>query len=208
MFFTKVRFVYVDTDYLKYLHSVDSEVFYEANSSYHLKPHLGILLEQNGKKYVIPLTSAKEKHRKWADVSASWYRIYEIVDITKDPVRKNDILVPIRNQTILQSLDPLSQSHYRQRILSVLDMRKMFPVSDNLYHEIDFKIAPSLSLPEKQRIFLMLKEYDFLLHRIDAIEIKVNKIYNKQILQGKVLKYHCNFKNLESALDRYNSFSL
>lgn len=105
MKFNKIQFVYIDVNYLEYLHKIDSEIWFdEENENYKMKPHLGVLLNNNGKQYVIPLTSAKEKHKDWEDVTASWYRIYEVVDITQDPVRQNDIIVDIKNQEILKKL--------------------------------------------------------------------------------------------------------
>ena len=67
-------------DYLKALHDVDSEVMYRRSADYAKKPFLGILVTNHDRKYVIPLTSAKEKHKSWADVHQSYYRIYEIID--------------------------------------------------------------------------------------------------------------------------------
>ena len=74
MKFDEVQFVYIDVDYLEYLHEIESEIFFDRNDpEYKRKPHLGILLNNDGREYVIPLTSAKDKHRTWEDVTASWY---------------------------------------------------------------------------------------------------------------------------------------
>lgn len=62
MDFKEFRFVFIDTAYLKYLHNYDSEIFFSADTDYSKKPHLGILINCHGRKYVIPLTSAKRKH--------------------------------------------------------------------------------------------------------------------------------------------------
>ena len=61
-----LKFVNVDMDYLKHLHNACSEVFYKPND-YDNKPYLGVLMTNNDKKYVLPLTSAKEKHKTWKD---------------------------------------------------------------------------------------------------------------------------------------------
>lgn len=106
MKFDKVQFVYIDIDYLEYLHEIEPEIYFDKDDpNYKLKPHLGILLNNDGREYVIPLTSGKDKHKDWADVTASWYRIYEVIDITKDPVKANDVIVEIRNQDILKKID-------------------------------------------------------------------------------------------------------
>ena len=204
MKFDKVQFVYIDIDYLEYLHEIEPEIYFDKdNSNYKLKPHLGILLNNDGREYVIPLTSGKDKHKDWADVTASWYRIYEVIDITKDPVKANDVIVEIRNQDILKKIDKDKQKDYRQRILSVLDLRKMFPVDDSVYKKVKFDISSGMSRSDNQRTFLMIKEYNFLKELDDEIEKKATKIYDKQIIKNKVLKYHCDYRKLEKAFDKY-----
>ena len=191
MNFDKVQFVYIDVDYMEYLNGIDSEIFFnKEDENYRLKPHLGILLNNEGMKYVIPLTSAKEKHKGWADVTANWYRVYEVIDIKKDPVDRDDIIVEVKNQEILRKIEPEDQRNARQRILSVLDMRKMFPVDNTVYTEVKFNISSSGSRSDNQRTFLMIKEYNFLKEIADDIAKKATKIYEKQIRKNKVLPYH------------------
>ncbi len=204
MKFSKVQFVYINIDYLKAMHEADSEIFYdENNKEYKFKPHLGMLINQEDREYVIPLTSAKEKHKKWADVSGEWYRIYEIIDITKTPVRKNDIIVDIKNQELLKNIPLETRKNYKQRILSVLDIRKMFPVKKGVYTKINFEISSQASTADNQRMALMLKEYNFICNIKEKIEEKAEKIYVKQQKKNKILKYHCNYKKLEQAADEY-----
>ena len=204
MKFSKVQFVYIDIDYLKAMNEADSEIFYdENNKEYKFKPHLGMLINQEDREYVIPLTSAKEKHKKWADVSGEWYRIYEIIDITTTPVRKNDIIVDIKNQDLLKNIPLETRKNYKQRILSVLDIRKMFPVKKGVYTKIKFEISSRASIADNQRMALMLKEYNFICNIKEKIEEKAEKIYVKQQKKNKILKYHCNCKKLEQASDEY-----
>lgn len=204
MNFDKIQFVYIDTNYMEYLNGIDSEIFFNKNDkNYSFKPHLGILLNNTGMKYVIPLTSAKEKHKNWADVTANWYRIYEIINIKNDPIDKDDIIVAIKNQDILKKLKPEDQLNAHQRILSILDIRKMFPVNEAVYKKVDFNVTNDTSKIDKQRTFLMIKEYNFLNTISNDIARKATKIYEKQILKNKVLPYHCNYKKLEQALKEY-----
>ena len=204
MKFSKVQFVYIDIDYLKAMNEADSEIFYdENNKEYKFKPHLGMLINQEDREYVIPLTTAKEKHKKWADVSGEWYRIYEIIDITTTPVRKNDIIVDIKNQDLLKNIPLETRKNYKQRILSVLDIRKMFPVKKGVYTKIKFEISSRASIADNQRMALMLKEYNFICNIKEKIEEKAEKIYVKQQKKNKILKYHCNYKKLEQASDEY-----
>ena len=196
--------MYIDIDYLKAMNEADSEIFYdENNKEYKFKPHLGMLINQEDREYVIPLTSAKEKHKKWADVSGEWYRIYEIIDITTTPVRKNDIIVDIKNQDLLKNIPLETMKNYKQRILSVLDIRKMFPVKKGVYTKIKFEISSRASIADNQRMALMLKEYNFICNIKEKIEEKAEKIFVKQQKKNKILKYHCNYKKLEQASDEY-----
>ena len=196
--------MYIDIDYLKAMNEADSEIFYdENNKEYKFKPHLGMLINQEDREYVMPLTSAKEKHKKWADVSGEWYRIYEIIDITTTPVRKNDIIVYIKNQDLLKNIPLETRKNYKQRILSVLDIRKMFPVKKGVYTKIKFEISSRASIADNQRMALMLKEYNFICNIKEKIEEKAEKIYVKQQKKNKILKYHCNYKKLEQASDEY-----
>lgn len=127
MKFDKVQFVYIDIDYLEYLHEIEPEIYFD-----------------------------KDK-----------------------------------------------QKDYRQRILSVLDLRKMFPVDDSVYKKVKFDISSGMSRSDNQRTFLMIKEYNFLTEIADEIEKKATKIYDKQIIKSKVLKYHCDYRKLEKAFDKY-----
>ena len=204
MKFMKAQFVYIDIDYMEYLNGIDSEIFFNKDDeNYRLKPHLGVLLNNAGMKYVIPLTSAKEKHKSWADVTANWYRIYEVIDIKKDPIDKEDIIVEVKNQEILRKIKPENQVNARQRILAILDMRKMFPVDETVYQEVKFKISSKDSKADIQRMFLMIKEYNFLNAIADEIAKKTTKIYEKQIRKNKILPYHCDYRKLEEALEKY-----
>ena len=202
MKFDKVQFVYIDMNYLKKLNEIESEIFYDAeNENYKEKPHLGILLNNEGREYVIPLTSAKEKHKTWDDVTASWYRIYEIIQ--KSEIRDGDIVVDIKNRDILNKIALEEQENYKQRILAVLDIRKMFPVKKGVYTKIRFEISTKVSQKENQRMALMMKEYAFILNISDKIEEKASKIYKKQMEKNKVLKYHCDYRKLEKFVEEY-----
>ncbi len=63
-----LKFINVSTNYLKAMHNACPEVFYSTNG-YENKPHIGILISENNLEYVIPLSSAKSKHKSWKNVS-------------------------------------------------------------------------------------------------------------------------------------------
>ena len=204
----KIQFIYINNEYLKYLSAIEPELQFDEDRNYEEKPHIGILINNSGQKYVIPLTSAKEKHRNWADVSATWFRLYEIIDERTDTIRKDDVIVEIKNQDILRTIAPKDMPYIKQKILSVLDIRKMFPIIDGVYNLINIEINSSKSRDSNNKHHLLFKEYLFLLRIIKDIEEKAEKTYTKQVVAGKILKYHCNYKKLEMALEDYKKNNL
>ena len=79
----------IEREYLRFLNSKDSQVFFEDTEEYERKPHLGIVVGINGMKYCIPLTSAKPGHLGWANVSKHNIVIYEKVD--KSEIHRKDV---------------------------------------------------------------------------------------------------------------------
>lgn len=117
----KLTFINIEQSYLKKLHDACSEVYYKP-SGYENKPYIGILINKNDRKYVIPLSSAKEKHKTWKNV--------------------------------------------------------------------------------KKYKDLLNKEYSFCLKVIDEVIGRANKLYDKQMETGKVVKFCCDFKALEEVADK------
>ena len=70
----KLTFINIDPSYLKKLHDACSEVYYKP-SGYENKPYIGILINKHDRKYIIPLSSAKAKHKTWKNVvkNAIWF---------------------------------------------------------------------------------------------------------------------------------------
>ena len=117
----KLTFINIEQSYLKKLHDACSEVYYKP-SGYENKPYIGILINKNDRKYVTPLSSAKEKHKTWKNV--------------------------------------------------------------------------------KKYKDLLNKEYSFCLKVIDEVIGRANKLYDKQMATGKVVKFCCDFKALEEVADK------
>ena len=117
----KLTFINIEQSYLKKLHDACSEVYYKP-SGYENKPYIGILINKNDRKYVIPLSSAKEKHKTWKNVTK-----------------------------------------YKD---------------------------------------LLNKEYSFCLKVIDEVIGRANKLYDKQMATGKVVKFCCDFNALEEVADK------
>lgn len=207
MQFKEFRFIYISLDYLRKMHEVDSEVFFVDDLSYEKKPHLGILITEGNWKYVIPLTSAKPKHALWEDVTATNYRIYEIINMKKAVYDKDDIIVDIRNDDILKGKLAAGENpeDYKQRILSILEIKKMFPIVDGAFTYAKLDVVDGLDEEELHRRVLMQKEYQFCVGIREDIQKKALKIYKKQMESGKVLKFHCNYKRLELAAESYRA---
>ncbi len=183
MFFENFRFVKISLEYLEKLYEVDTEVFFDRNSNYENKPHLGILLNNEGMEYVIPLTSAKNKHRKWHNVTDTNYLIYEYIN--KKAIRDNDIFV-FQNKTKVK------------RILAVLEIKKMIPVKQGLYEEIDIDAIQDVAYKK-----LLEKEVRFCRSKRQGILERADKIYEEQMTKKFVKPFHCNFETLEAVCKTY-----
>ncbi len=164
-----------------------SEVYYKSQG-YENKPYIGILINKDGRKYVIPLSSAKEKHKNWKNVNQECYLIYETA--RKDCMRKDDIWVSIKQDNV-------------KHILSVMDIKKMIPVVENVYSRVNINTSKNDSEDVKKYKDLLNKEYSFCLKIIDEVIGKANKLYDKQMNTGKITKFCCNFKTLEEVADKY-----
>ena len=202
--FSDFCFVFVKPEYLKALHDADSEIFYSTDTDYSQKPHLGILTTCNNRKYVIPLTSAKRKHANWRDITATNYRIYEEIDTRTAVMDAYDIIVDETNTHKLRQrgISEGDFQFYKKRILSILEIKKMFPVIDGVYYIADLS-SPTASIEDEQRRNLMIKEYFFCKKYKEQIQAKAKTIYEKQMATGVVAPYHCNFGVLEAIADTY-----
>lgn len=177
MKFNEFSFVFISLDYLRQMHRVDSEVFFVDNESYKNKPYLGVLINNNNTKYVIPLTSAKDKHKTWSDVTATNYIIYEIINVEKTKVDEDDVITEIKNKKLLQDKGiPASEYYkYKKRILSVLEIKKMIPIKEGVYTYANLNKEQGLDKDELQRRGLMYKEYRFCLKIKDKVQEKAKK---------------------------------
>lgn len=182
----KLTFININQIYLKELHDVCSEVYYKP-SGYDNKPYIGILVNKNDRKYVVPLSSAKEKHKKWKNVNKECYLIYE--KAKQSDMGKNDIYVQIEDDNV-------------KHILSVMDIKKMIPVIEGVYSRVNLNPDINDSDDEKKYKSLLNKEYSFCLKIIDEVIEKANKLYDKQINTGKTTMFCCDFKALETVADR------
>lgn len=186
----KLQFVTINQAYLKELHDACSEVYYKS-SNYDKKPYIGVLVSNNDRHYVIPLSSAKEKHKTWKNVNKECFLVYEYADETK--MGDRDIWVAVEGKAQVK------------HILSVIDIKKMIPVEEGLYSIAELNDSDSDTQETKKYKDLLNKEYAFCLKIMDDVIDKADKLYRKQMTTGKVAKLCCDFKALEEVCDTYNS---
>lgn len=181
--FEKFGFYKVNIDYVKYLSSKDGQVFYDGCPNYVRKPFLGLLTNVGGYTYCIPLTSAKQRQLNWSNITEHNYIIYE--NVKHSELHQNDVYKKI-------------SSELYKKVLAVLEIRKMIPVSIDLCEYIDFNKETDERYKD-----LLDKEYNFLKPYKNDILEKAESLYNKQIESKVVKSCYCNFKLLEAALKEY-----
>lgn len=186
---SNMKFINVDTEYIKALHDVCEEVRYKS-VGYDNKPFVGILINNDDRKYVIPLSSAKQKHKSWKNVNKEIYLIYE--NTAKANMSHNDIWVELND-------DKMRVKH----IMSVIDIKKMIPIKEGCYSVVQLNAEDRDSEDIIKYKDLLNKEYSFCLKIIDEVIDKANKIYDKQMRTQKVAKFCCDFRALEKVCDTY-----
>lgn len=188
----KIRLYTIDVDYVEYLHNADNEVYFENTPEYKNKPYVGIIITNNGYNYFIPLTSAKEKHKKLKNSSDSHLLIYENLSLAHS--------MSIDTSAWIFNVVEINNVQHIKHILSVLDLKKMIPVPTGAYYKTDIE---HISSSEYKR--LLLKEYEFIRPKQDSIVKKVEKMYNNQVKTGKIFSGFCNFRLLEEMCDKYKT---
>lgn len=183
-----LKFININQSYLKYLHDACPEIYYKS-TDYETKPYLGILLNHDGREYVIPLSSAKEKHKTWKNVDADRFLIYE--NCKKDLISEKAVFTENKDGTV-------------KHILSIIDLKKMLPIKSGLYSFVDFRVKTGDTDDIKNYKNLLQKEYSFCLKIIDSILTKATKLYDRQMRTGKIIKFCADFKLLEQKCDEWS----
>lgn len=178
--FVDFSFYKIETEYLKFLHSIDSEVYYDISYEKNFKPYIDLLIGIENYKYFIPITSPKEKHKLWKNVSSEHFLIYEVVK---------------ENEKYSNHIYKAYSSNKLIHVLGVLDLKKMIPVPDGAYERIDFKCIGDNNYKN-----LLQKEYSFCLSVKEKIIKHVQKIYEKRNNNYKI-RFSCDFNKLEKALE-------
>lgn len=176
-------FYTINPNYLRYLYETDSEVYYNPQYWVTKKPFVGIVIGLGDYNYFIPLTSAKEKHKKWKNIGEMHFLVYEIVD--------SSVYIP-------GNIYKFGSMGEKLHILSVLDIKKMIPVPDGEYEYIDFNL-----LEDERYKILFKKEYSFC-HQIRRIILRnAGRLYFDQMENGNVKAMCCDFKKLERASEQW-----
>ena len=164
------------------------EVYYKS-IGYENKPYIGILKNEENRSYVVPLSSAKEKHKSWKNINQECYLAYEYA--LKSKMGDADIWVQDDEENMVK------------HIMAVIDIKKMIPIKSGVYKEVNLnKENADMSETVKYKD-LMNKEYFFCLKIAEDLIKKANRLYNSQMATGKVKKFCCDFKLLEQACDTY-----
>lgn len=120
----KMKFININQEYIKALHEVCPEVFYK-EKDYEGKPYIGILVNKENRKYVIPLSSAKNKHKTWKNIHNDCFLVYEFEKV--ENLGTDAIWVKSNEADLVK------------HIFSVLDIKKMIPIKEGLYSVVDMK---------------------------------------------------------------------
>lgn len=182
--YEKFGFYTVDLEYLRYLNAVDDEVRFSEERHYETKPFLGILIMVGNHPYFVPLSSRKSRHARMDNVGRDYYLIYE--RIPQFAMREQDIVKPVSDSECL-------------RILALLDLRKMIPVPNGVYHPIIFD-----DVSDARYRSLLMKEFSFCRGIREGLLEKAAAVYNNQKSSGRVYFGYCNFSALEAACEQYH----
>lgn len=79
----------------------------------------------------------------------------------------------------------------------------MIPVKEGIYSIVDLVAKQKDTTEERNYKNLLNKEFSFCLKILPSIIQKANKLYNKQIETGKIIKFCCDFKLIEEKCDQY-----
>ena len=179
-----MKFINIDSDYIKKLNLACPEVYYKL-VGYENKPYIGILINEENRSYVIPLSSAKEKHKNWKNINQECYLVYE--HALKSKMGDTDIWVQDDEENMVK------------HIMAVIDIKKMIPVKSGVYKEVNLnkeetetskieidkkdKIIPNIwimgpiSLIKKIHRNFKLNPQNFDCHIYFYVKININMLY-------------------------------
>ena len=177
----KLDFYYLDLKYIRDLSGVDDSIMsISPQRGKQNRPFVGVVTVLNGRKYCIPLTSPKDKftHKK---SQVDFIKIF-------DEGQKEKTGMP--------------------KLIGVLNINNMLPVSENVIQKVDLRIHPADLTEIKRAKALMQKQLEWCRNRADVIENRAQKVYdlvnNHPDKNRKLVKRSSKFKELETVLDKRN----
>lgn len=160
-------FCKVDTEYIAYLHKIDSHVYYiEDDAEYNEKerPYLCFYSSANNHLYGIPITSNKKWHRKWDEIDYDHWAIllYEYIHGIR-----------------------------RSRNMSALRPCYMIPLIDGVFSEVDIE-SNSLVQKELNRAKDLQEEIEKMVNKIYVKQMIMQNIDRNHEIDFRRLEKYCN----------------
>ena len=176
----ELNFYYLDLKYIRTLSSVDDNVMsISPQRGKQNRPFLGVVILVNGASYCIPLTSPKEK------------------------------FVGKKSQVdFIKIFDCTSRENGLQKMIGVLNINNMIPVTDKVIKEVDLRDHKGDIIAIKRHKELMRKQLTWCRKNVKVIENRANKVYdlvvNHPDKNRNLVRRSSDFKKLESLLSNYH----
>ncbi len=148
----KLDFYYIDLKYIRDLSRKDDNVMsISPQRGKQNRPFVGVVVMTNERKYCIPLTSPKDKFKNRKS-QVDFIKVYD-------------------EESAVQP----DGSH---KLIGVLNINNMIPVTDGVIKRIDMKIRPSDSQETQNMKRLMQKQVKWCRNHVETIENRANKVYD------------------------------
>ena len=148
----KLDFYYIDLKYIRDLSRKDDNVMsISPQRGKQNRPFVGVVVMTNERKYCIPLTSPKDKFKNRKS-QVDFIKVYD-------------------EESAVQA----DGSH---KLIGVLNINNMIPVTDGVIKRIDMKIRLSDSQETQNMKRLMQKQVKWCRNHVETIENRANKVYD------------------------------
>lgn len=170
----------VNLKYIRDLHKSDSNVMSQSPQvNKNTRCYIGIIIMVNGQHYCIPFSSGNKTKFQNKKSNIDMIKVYD------DSKKNNDGTF---------------------KLLSVLNINNMIPVSEKVISKVNLNISNSDSTPEKMQKILLQKELKWCRNNFDLIERRARKVYDQVInspdKNRNLVRRCCDFKKLEEVLQK------
>ena len=170
---------YIDLKYIRDLSKIDDNVMsISPQRGKENRPFVGVIVLINGQNYCIPLTSPKDKFKKMK----SQVDFMKIFDESK------------------------KQPDGTYKLLGVLNINNMIPVSKEVLEKVDLAIHKKDSVEIKRAKILMQKQIAWCRDNADVIVNRANKVYDMVVnhpeKNSRLVKRSTKFRKLEEKLKK------